>query len=798
LDLAQLGAELENYLPFLAMALVLLSLGFYLKRSFERKPITRDWKEEIKEWNPSRVDKLLSQLKEQGEYRLAGEIVYHLGRYQEAGEYYLKGHHYLGSARSFLRLGKFKEAGEIIKRIGDLKRAGELLERGGDLRSAGEVYLQLGDYERAGRVLEKAGDKKRAGEVYFQAGRYRRAGELFEQVGDYQSAGRAFEEALKEIEKRISSELASGELVFCQGLARRGAEDYFKAGKLEDAVRICERSHLYLEAARFLEQAGKLKEAGEYYQKAGELLESARCLELLGDTQASARIRAEYYLERKESERAIQELEKAEDWLKVAELYARKKDLASSARALERAGEYERAGELWEKLEEWIKAGEDYEKAGNYLKAGECYEKAGESSQACEMFEKGGDFFRAGENLYQRGLLDRAIKLLQQVDRANPQWRYASLLLGRIFQEKGMLNLARESFRLALDGEQPGKENLEDFYQLALLNERLGDYEPAMELYEKILLVDIDYKDVGSRLERLRQQKTVIDSRSTPSSSLEETQTLQEGFGVSVEKPVRYEIIEEIGRGGMGIVYKARDTILERIVAYKVLPSNLRDHPAALRNFFREAKSAARLNHPNIVIVYDAGEEAGNYYIAMEYLEGETVKQILNREGRLPIKAVLLVTGQVCRALEYAHERKVVHRDVKSSNIMWTRDKQVKLMDFGLAKVLEEVKGYQTIASGTPYYMSPEQALGKEIDHRTDIYSLGVTMFEMATGQLPFKSGDAVYHHIHTPPPEAKSLVADLDEELNRIILKCMQKDPNDRFQNARELLEALKKVKSD
>jgi len=798
LNLVQLGSELQNYQLLFLFSLVVLCLAFYLKRSFEKKPISSDWKEEIKEWSSSQVDRLLSQLEERGEYRLAGEIAYYLGRYQEAGEYYLKGNHYLGSAKSFLRLGKFKEAGEIFKRLGELRRAGELLERAGDLRSAGEVYLQLGDYERAGRVFEKIGDKKRAGEVYLKAGKYRRAGELFEQVGDYQSAGLAFQNALADLENRISSELASPELIFYQKLARRGAENFFKAGKLEEAIALCERARLYRESAGFLERAGRLKEASEHYQRAGEILESARCLELLGESQASARLRADYYLEQGDIDRAIQELEKAEDWLRVAELYRQRNELSSSAQALERAGEYNQAGELWEKQGEWLRAGEDYEKAGNYLKAGECYERAGESSQSCVMYEKGGDYYKAGWNLYQRGLLDQAIRFLQQVEKTHPQWRSASSLLGRIFQEKGMLNLARESLRQAVEGEQVSKNNLEDFYQLALLNERLGDFEQSMEIYERILLVDIDYKDVSTRLERLRQQKTVIDSRSTPSSSLETTQTLPKGVEISVEKPVRYEIIEEIGRGGMGIVYKARDTILDRIVAYKVLPSNLRDHPAALRNFFREAKSAARLNHPNIITVYDAGEEAGNYYIAMEYLEGETVKQILNREGKLPLKAVLLITGQVCRALEYAHERKVVHRDVKSSNIMWTKDKQVKLMDFGLAKVLEEVKGYQTIASGTPYYMSPEQALGKEIDHRTDIYSLGVTMFEMVTGQLPFRSGDAVYHHIHTPPPEAKSIVPDLDEELNQIILRCMQKDPNDRFPNARELLEALKKVKTN
>ena len=797
MSIFQLAGQIENYLPFLSGALILLAFVFYLVRSFEKKPVSEDWQSEIKDWDEKRVSKVLSQLISQGNYRLAGDIAYQLGRYLESAEYYLKGNHLLGAGKGFYRAGKLKEAGEIFQRLGELKRSAELFERAGDYASAGEIYFQLGDFIKAGELFEKSGNKRKAGEAYLKAGLYRRASELFLSSGEYELAGEAIKKAMEDIEKKLQGELDPAELSFYRALAQRGGEAFLKAGKIEQAVELENRAHLFKLSAQILEQAGKLKEASEQYRKAGELLESARCLEILGDEKSASHLRAEYYLSQGKQKEAIEELEKAEDWTKVAELWEQLGNLSASAQAWEKAGEYIKAGEIWEKLEDWARAGESYEKAGEYKKAGECFEKAGNPARAGELYEKSGDYYRAGLSLYQRGLLDRAIKALQRVEKTSPEYRKACSLLGKIFEEKGMLNLARESLRMAVEGEETSRSTLEDFYELATLNERLGDFEEAMEIYEKILLVDIDYKDVNSRLNRLRQQKTVIDSRSTTSSQ-EETQTLREVPSISVEKPVRYEIIEEIGRGGMGIVYKARDTILDRIVAYKVLPSNLKDHPAALRNFFREAKSAARLNHPNIVTVYDAGEEAGNYYIAMEYIEGETIKQILNREGKLPVKAVVLIVGQVCRALDYAHKRKVVHRDIKSSNIMWTKDRQVKLMDFGLAKVLEEVKGYQTIASGTPYYMSPEQALGKEIDHRTDIYSLGVTMFEMVTGELPFKSGDAVYHHIHTPPPEAKSLLPDLDDELNRIILKCMQKDPNERFQSAQELLEALKKVKVD
>jgi len=247
----------------------------------------------------------------------------------------------------------------------------------------------------------------------------------------------------------------------------------------------------------------------------------------------------------------------------------------------------------------------------------------------------------------------------------------------------------------------------------------------------------------------------------------------------------------------MGIVYKAIDSVLDRSVAFKVLPDALKDNPQALKNFLREAKSAAKLNHPNIVTVYDAGEQQGRYYIAMEYVDGTTLKEIVRRRGVIAPTGVLHVALQLCEGLRYAHSQKVVHRDIKTANAMWTRDKKAKIMDFGLAKVVEEVRNHTTLVSGTPYYMSPEQTLGKNVDHRTDIYSLGVTLFELATGTLPFKEGNVPYHHVHTAPPDPREANPKLPQPLADLISKCLCKDPADRFQKADEMVELIRGLMS-
>jgi serine/threonine-protein kinase len=219
----------------------------------------------------------------------------------------------------------------------------------------------------------------------------------------------------------------------------------------------------------------------------------------------------------------------------------------------------------------------------------------------------------------------------------------------------------------------------------------------------------------------------------------------------------------------------------------------LKQNPQAVENFLREAKAAAKLNHPNIVTVYDCGEQDGRYYIAMEFVDGTTLKEILRRRGRISPAGILHVLVQMSEALAYAHEQKVVHRDIKPANAMWTRDKKAKLMDFGLAKVVEEVRNHTTAVAGTPYYMSPEQTLGKNIDHRTDIYSLGVALFEMAAGVVPFKEGNIPYHHVHTPAPNVREVSPDLPEALAAIIHKCLEKDPARRYQSAREILAAVR-----
>jgi serine/threonine-protein kinase len=338
----------------------------------------------------------------------------------------------------------------------------------------------------------------------------------------------------------------------------------------------------------------------------------------------------------------------------------------------------------------------------------------------------------------------------------------------------------------ALAGRALDRETVGAHYALATTCEAAGEGVRARELYERILAFDYHHADVGERLARL------ADASAAPAAA--------EGTGRSASSSAargRYRILGKLGRGGMGIVYKAQDSVLDRVVAFKVLPRGFKENPQALKNFLREAKHAAQLNHPNIVTVYDAGEQAGVTYIAMEYVDGSTLKEIVKQRGAIAPGGVVNVLAQMCEALAYAHEKKIVHRDVKTANAMWTRERKAKIMDFGLARALEEVRKETTMVSGTPYYMSPEQTLGRPVDHRTDIYSLGVTLFELLTGDLPFRDGNLPYHHVHTPPPDPRERSPRVPELLARIVLRCLQKDPAARYSSTREILAELKSNRS-
>jgi len=260
----------------------------------------------------------------------------------------------------------------------------------------------------------------------------------------------------------------------------------------------------------------------------------------------------------------------------------------------------------------------------------------------------------------------------------------------------------------------------------------------------------------------------------------------------------RYQITKELGRGSMGVVFQAHDPHIGREIALKVLRPDRVSSEDFVQRFLKEARAIGRMSHPNIVTVYDVGEDQDTVYIAMEFLEGLPLNAYC-REKTLSIEEIADIGIQVANSLDYAHTRGIVHRDIKPQNIMISPSGMVKITDFGIAHIEDPDASHQTQAGeilGTPNYMSPEQVMGKKVDGRSDLYSLGVILYEITSGSRPFKGDNlaAIFHAITSEnPARPDELKAGLTPEISRIIMKCLQKTPAERFQNGKELADALK-----
>lgn len=260
----------------------------------------------------------------------------------------------------------------------------------------------------------------------------------------------------------------------------------------------------------------------------------------------------------------------------------------------------------------------------------------------------------------------------------------------------------------------------------------------------------------------------------------------------------RYQIIKEVGRGSMGVVFEAQDPTIERIVALKILRQDRITTEAFVKRFLKEARVIGRLSHPNIVAIHDVGEDHGTAYIAMEYLNGTPLSTIIKNKG-LKTQEVVDIGIQIAETLEYAHQKGVIHRDIKPSNIIMQSDSRIKITDFGIAHIEDPTSTVQTQVGeimGTPAYMSPEQLQGQPIDGRSDIFSLGVILYEMSTGRRPFGEGKGlatIFNEIMQLTPEEPFKASPLiTHKLSDIIMKALSKDPGARFQSGKEMADTL------
>ncbi len=713
----------------------------------------------------------------------AAELCCAVGLLDDAANYFIKAGQMERAAEIRHDQNRFVESAELYAKAGKPDSAGAIYAQQEKWDLAAEAYVVAGNLSVAAEMYEKSGNDRRSAQCYRKSDFPRYAAKAYIRCEEWLLAAECVEEVL--VEEGRGAQGDAKKHAEHMKLVRTAGSLYERGGRMDRALDVLAKYGAHVAAAEIAEKTGKMERAAELYLEGRDPERAAAAFEAVGQGERAARILADLNRDRGNAEEAARQFERAGEWMEAGDLYRSVELFEKAAECYERFGDGPLAAEMFALSGNHERAAQNYEKSGRYSEAAQLFAQSGDSAREADLLDKAGECLRAGRIHLDAGRTEEAIGALQKVGAEHAEFASAAALLGRVFRDRGQYPLAIAKLREAVGQREIDRKNVDAFFCLATVHEADGDWQEAVDLYEKVLAFDYSHEDTAARLERARTELAAQAAAPAPAPAT----------GSSTSG--RYVIRGTLGRGGMGIVYKADDTVLDRTVALKVLPESLKENPQALKNFLREAKSAAQLNHPNIVTVYDAGEQDGVYYIAMEFVDGNTLKDIIKRRGKIAPRGIVHVLSQMCEALAFAHEKKIVHRDVKTANTMWTKDRKAKIMDFGLAKVIEEVRNHTTVVSGTPFYMSPEQTLGKNVDQRSDLYSLGVSVFEMATGTLPFTEGNLPYHHVHTPPPRPQELEPELPDLLAAIIERCLRKDPDERYQSAREILAELRSASS-
>lgn len=734
---------------------------------------------------PSRSENLRGARRavRRGDHVQAGRFYEAAEHWEAAAEAYERGRAFLDAAGAWERVNQPVKAARLYEQANELSRAAEMYAGfGNHLRAAG-LYQKGGQDLKAAEAYERAGDMDRAAGLYAKQEVFDRAGELLSRMGQHGRAAELFERALRRLLLRQGAEFSLETVHLRQAMARRCGELYARERQPAKAAAVLREHGLEVDAAEYYCQAGDWETGLDLFLRHRHFDRAIATCQAHGAEPRIHFVQGERLAAEGREREAAQEFEAGHAWWRAAEMSERVGDHAKAAEMYSRHGDDERAAEMYAAAGQPARAAAALERLGKLKEAARYYVQAGALREAARVLQAAGDFFGAGTLLIQAEALDEAIAVLQQVGPESERYLDATIALGDLFLRRQLFGPAKEKFEKAATLRPIAPDFVHPTYQLGTIHERQGDLWKALSLFEKVMAEQLAYLDVQARVAALRER---LAEMPRGGQGGETTQV------VASTVRARYRIVKELGRGGMGIVYLAEDEILRRPVAYKVLPNAIRDDPKALEYFLREARIAASLQHPNIVTIYDAGQAADEIYIAMEYVEGRSLQQILDQTSTLPLFRGLGVFRQACLGLAHAHSQRVVHRDIKPANMMITSAGGVKIMDFGLAAVVTEAVPSVTSVRGTPFYMAPEQILGEEISALSDQYSLGCTLYRMVTGQPPFVGGDVLYQHIHTTPVSPREQNPRIPVWLDSLILRTMEKDRAKRFPSVAVLLDEL------
>ena len=714
--------------------------------------------------------------KRQNDYSKAGDFYYLAGDEKNAMEMYLKGGHFSLAARMLEKSGDWKEAAKYYVQAGKISDAAEIYSgRLKDYRTASAMFEKNGDVMRASEMAEKAGDVPRAAFLAEKADLLDRAAYLYVQAQKYERAAdvyyRRFQQLYSEREEKGFIQSHRTRML---KVGQAAGTLYLRFKKYDRAAEVFELIENYTKAAECYSLSNRWEKSAELYFRMQDYDSAYQLLSQLGDQLENRELLADVCFQQNKFTEAGELYLQTGRKTKAAESFERAQDFVRAAFLFESLEDYPKAAELYLKQQDYKKAAELYEKAKNFEQAAHYYEKAELIDRAIECLVRSDKRIRASKMLVEKDSIQPAISILQQIHPEADDYVEACIMLGQLFTQMEMYSVAQEKFKEAIRNEPLSKNNIQIYYGLALAYEKSAQYSKSREIYEKIVAVDLDYGDALKRLQRIKTSNLLDGVQPggefTPS-------------GVKRILASRYELQEKLGKDPFGTLYKAQDTVLGRPVLIRRFPEQDKN---MTRNILEQTRIVSGLIHTNILTIYDSGKDEDYYFVCMESVEGPTLRQRIS-QGPLEISEICEIVSQLCLGLAFAHKRKIVHKNLCPENIYTASGNHVKIANFGIEAKWE--KGSTLISK---QYSSPERILGQKVDSRTDLYSLGIVLYEMLYGKAPFAGQDVELQHLKQVPSFPDTYPLPVPVFLLKIMQKCLHKDPKRRYSDAEQIVEEL------
>ncbi len=706
-------------------------------------------------------------------------------------------------------LGRLPEEG-----LPDTLRAAELLVSRGHRKEAVLLFERAGAYLQAGESAMALRQTLRAARYFKRAGAWMQVVRCYEEAGKLREALHAVEEGILSAERTTGGASAGVDRIKELNMVR--ADLLLRLGRGETAVQVLSSIGPSARAAELLERGGRWGEALQVYLQLGLIEEASR---LASRAPNRERMQAQIYLQTGRPAEA-------------GDLLAQAGLAREAAEAYEAAQDWGRAAYRWEAVQEPLRAAEAYEKAGRPRDAARCYEAAGKPERATKLraaslsaatppapaptrtvsrrVRTGGSRpvlakergttqpLQAAREHLSAGDTAAAARLLMRMQPGEPGFAEGAVLLAPLLLEEGFSEDVLDRLRRIPAGTPPHVE-IERHYWEGRSLEAMGREQEAIACFERVAARDPNHRDTGEWLRRLQSHPTQVFPTRRPAGAPPAGPGPAGELRVGGRLAGRYEILAELGRGGMGKVYKARDLELGEIVAIKTLLAPDQPGSDEETRLLREVQICRRISHPNVVRVYDLGRFAGGLFVTMEYIEGRVLDELIEKEAPLSFARVRFLLVEIAAGLHEAHTQGVVHRDLKPSNVLVTSGR-VKILDFGIASMsgLGARLTQSGFAMGSPMYMSPDQILGRELDGRSDLYALGVLAYALIAGREPFDAVETrvlVLKQLQEAPPDIRRFRRETPAEWAAFLDRLLAKEPEERFQSAQEVLAALAKL---